>query len=418
MLALTTVTFLVGWAQKLPCSLNGYGSGNAYAYTRLCYSDIYIAWTSERLDEGKRPYLDHPVEYPVLLGGLMAIAAVGADNADEFFDHTAALLLPAALIVTGTTALLLGPSRRRDALLVALAPGMILHGTVSWDLAAAAMAGLALLAWSRRRPALAGIALGVGAAVKLYPILFLLPLLILCLRRNEVRRWIESFVAAVGTWVFCNGVAAAFAGSFVIVDNEGPRNAVLRFFVLNRDRPADWDSVWFVVQSVMRGLSDNPGWAIPVPVVNLGSAVLLLAGMTAMAALLWRSRVPATLGQAALLATGIFVLTSKVFSPQFCIWLIPLAVLAGVRWKPFFMWQAAEVALVYVRFSYFHHLQDPGAGLPLRFFVAAVVVRDVALLSLLYGVIRDIRRPPGDDPRPSLASGPATSRLIPTTSAA
>jgi uncharacterized membrane protein len=295
---------------------------------------------------------------------------------------------------------------------------MVLHGTVSWDLAAAAMAGLALLAWSRRRPALAGVALGIGAAVKLYPILFLLPLLVLCLRRREERRWIESFVAAVGTWVFCNGVAAAIAGTFVTAENEAARNAVLRFFIFNRDRPADWDSVWFVLQAVMRGVTDNPGWAIPVRTVNLGSAVLLLAGMAAMAAVLWTSRVPASLGQAAFLATAIFVLTSKVFSPQFCIWLIPLAVLAGVKWTPFLIWQVVEVALVYVRFSYFHHLQVPSAGLPLRFFVVAVVARDVALLTLLYTVIRDIRRPPGGDPPPSLAGGPATNRLVPTTSAA
>ncbi|HUQ64103.1 MAG TPA: glycosyltransferase 87 family protein, partial [Acidimicrobiales bacterium] len=304
------------------------------------------------------------------------------------------------------------------ALLVAFAPGMVLHGTVSWDLAAAAMAGLALLAWSRRRPALAGVALGIGAAVKLYPILFLLPLLVLCLRRREGRRWIESFVTAVGTWVFCNGVAAAMAGTFVIAENEAPRNAILRFFMFNRDRPADWDSVWFVIQAMMRGLTNNPGWAIPVWNVNLGSAVLLVAGMAAMAAVLWTSRFPASLGQAAFLATAIFVLTSKVFSPQFCIWLIPLAVLAGVKWTPFLIWQVVEVALVYVRFSYFHHLQVPSAGLPLRFFVVAIVVRDATLLTLVYSVVRDIRRPPGGDPPPSVAGGPATNRLVPTTSAA
>jgi uncharacterized membrane protein len=396
LLILTAATFSAGWAQKLPCRLHGYGPGNSYAYRNLCYSDIYVAWTSEGLSEGKRPYIDYPVEYPVLLGGLMAVASLGADNAAGFFDHTALLLLLAALAVTGTTALLLGQSRISGALLVAVAPGMVLHGTVNWDLAAAAFAGLALVAWSRRKPALAGVALGVGTAIKLYPIVFFVPLLVLCARQKQARAWIEAFTGSAVTWVLCNAVVAAMAGSFPFGQSQAPRNAVLRFFVFNRDRPADWDSAWFVVQELMRRLRQNPLWAFPAPSVNLWSSAALVMGMAAMMALLWRSEVPAELGQAVFVATTILVLTSKVFSPQYCIWLIPLAVFAGVGWAPFLGWQLLELVMVYTRFAYFAHLGDPSSGLPIRFFVAAVVARDVALIGLLYGVVRQIRQRSGD----------------------
>lgn len=396
LLVLTGAAFAIGWTQKLPCRTEGYGPGNHLAYTRMCYSDVHVAWTSERLDEGKLPYRDHPVEYPVLLGAMMALAAVGAHSAAQFFDHTSVLLLVAALTVSATTAKLVGPERARAAAMVAVAPGMILHGTVNWDLAAAALAGAALLAWARRRPGLAGVALGLGGALKLYPLLFLLPLLVLCLRRRQVRAWGRAFVGAAATWIACNGLVFAVAGSFSWAENQPARNAVLRFFLLSRDRPADWDSVWFVLQEVMKRVTDDPAWAFSVPAVNLLSAMALIVAMAALAMLLWRSPSVPQVGQAVFLAVAVFLLTSKVFSPQFTIWLIPLAVMARVRWLPFLGWQVVEVGFTMARFLYFDGLVGSGGGLPAGVFVSAVVARDLALLALMYTVVRDIRQRPGD----------------------
>ena len=36
-----------------------------------CYTDIYPLYFNEGLSAGKVPYVDHPVEYPVLIGGAM-----------------------------------------------------------------------------------------------------------------------------------------------------------------------------------------------------------------------------------------------------------------------------------------------------------------------------------------------------------
>ena len=417
LLVLTGATFAAGWAQKLPCRTEGYGPANHIAYTRMCYSDVHVAWTSERLDEGKLPYRDHPVEYPVLMGALMALAAVGAHSAAQFFDHTSLLLLVAALAVTATTAKLVGPDRARDAAMVAVAPGMILHGTVNWDLAAAALAGAALLAWARRRPGLAGVALGVGGAVKLYPLLLLLPLLVLCLRRRQVRAWGQAFVAAAATWIACNGLVFAMAGSFSWAENQPARNAVLRFFLFNRDRPADWDSVWFVTQEVMKRVTGDAGWAFSVPTVNLLSALSLILGMAALALLLWRSPSVPQVGQAVFLAVAVFLLTGKVFSPQFTIWLIPLAVMARVRWLPFLGWQALEVGLTITRFLYFDRLAGSGGGLPAGVFTAAVVARDLALLALMAEVVRDIRQPIGDGAGSQDDPDPAAGVLASTAAA-
>ena len=44
-------------------------------YTHLCYSDVIPLYYTEKLNEGAVPYVDHPVEYPVLTGAFMGVAA-------------------------------------------------------------------------------------------------------------------------------------------------------------------------------------------------------------------------------------------------------------------------------------------------------------------------------------------------------
>ena len=64
-----------------------------------------------------------------------------------------------------------------------------------------------------------------------------------------------------------------------------------------------------------------------------GIAVLALAAETPAAA--------AAAGRSSCVAA--FLLTNKVYSPQYVLWLLPLAVLARPRWRDFLIWQAGEV---------------------------------------------------------------------------
>src|SRR4051812_26898162 len=206
LIALVIATCCLGWAQKLPCRNPGNWQ-HEFQYTHLCYSDVTALYYSEDLVNGKHPYLGHEVEYPVVIGGLMQAGSSLAHlfergvQAERFFDMTALILTVAAIVIVVATSATAGDRKPWDAALVAPAPALLFHAFTNWDLAATAFAALGILAWSRRRPWLAGVFLGLGVATKLYPFLFLIPLFFLCLRAQRVREWTKTAISTVGTTV-------------------------------------------------------------------------------------------------------------------------------------------------------------------------------------------------------------------------
>ncbi|MBK5307837.1 MAG: DUF2029 domain-containing protein [Frankiaceae bacterium] len=445
-IALTLLTCTLGFLQKAPCRTHAWA--NEYQYTRVCYTDVFALYFAERLSEGKRPYLDHPVEYPVVMGAAMAAASEVVQVFDpgerprRFYDLTWALLTACAVVVAVTTARLAG-RRRWDAALFALAPGLALHGTTNWDLIAMALAGGGLLCWARRRPVAAGVLLGLATAAKLYPLLFLIPLALLAVRARRVRTFL---VTALATLLGAAAVTVPvyLASPYYYVDPAGPItqvatspldrfgdqgldalsphvvarmsdgrtvtgvNSVYRFFDLNQTRGADWDSLWFVVQT-KRGvpLDSNlqPGEAPHS--LNRGVAVSFVLLLIGIAILAFKAARRPRLPQLLFLTMVAFLLTNKVFSPQYAIWLLPLAVLARPRWRPFLAWQATEALVLLTRFYYFLGLDGSGHGVGVWWFLTAVLIRDAALLVYAGFVVRDILRPEHDVVRASGDDDPA-----------
>ncbi len=413
LLPLAAAAVWLGWALKSPC-LDVSRWTASYQYTRLCYTDVLALWGAERLSDGAVPYADHAVEYPVGIGALMHLARLGvtaldvgpASSAAAFLTLTTLLLSGAAAVVTWTTLHLAGPGRAWDAGLVAGAPLLVLEGVINWDLAAVALAGLGLLAWARERPVLAGLLLGLGAVTKLYPLLLLLPLLLVSLRVRRLRPWVLAAAATTGTVLAVAVPAYALAGTF-----DG-RNAVLRFVHLNRTRPADWDSLWWALQHA-RGDETFSRDAL-----TAGVVVCLAVALGAVCVLAWRAPRTPRVAQLAFLTVLAFLLTNKVFSPQFSLWLLPLAALAHPSWRLLLTWQATELGVLVTRNLYFTNLADAGTGLDADAFVTSVLLRDAALLLLAAAVVRDVLRPEYDPVRASglddPAAGPARAATSPT----
>ena len=442
LLALTLLTCTLGFAQKAPCRTEAWA--HEFQYTHLCYTDVFALYFSERLSEGKRPYLDHPVEYPVVMGAAMELAAKAVHPFDpatrprHFFDLTWALLTGCALAVVVTTAKLAG-RRPWDAALFAAAPLLVLHGTTNWDLIAMALAGGGLLAWAQRRPVLAGVLLGLATSAKLYPVLFLVPLAVLCLRARRFRPLSVTAVATVLTAVAVTapvylvspyfadvhgqqtqvatrpldrlgsgGLAALKPHVDVILPDGTPArgvNSVYRFFDLNSTRGADWDSLWFVLQT-WRGQPLDSGSGPP-STLNLGVAASFIALLIGIGVLALRAARRPRLPQLLFLVMVAFLLTNKVFSPQYSLWLLPLYALALPRWRPFVVWQAAEALVLFTRFYFFISLDSAGQGIGVWWFLTAVLLRDAALVGLAALVIRDVLRPEHDVVRRDGVDDPA-----------
>jgi uncharacterized membrane protein len=390
----------LGSVAKAACRAGAWNVG-VEQYQAHCYTDIYPLYFGERLARGQVPYFDHHVEYPVVMGAVMQAASWVSGPADtsaagrEFYDVTVGLL--AACLVAGVlaTAYCAGRSRRWTALLVALSPALILAAFINWDLIAMALTMAALAAWAARRPVLAGVLLGLAVATKFYPVICLLPLFVLCLRAGRLRPF----------WVTAGSAAAAWLAVNLPVALAAPAGWET-FYLFNAKRGADWGSIWYFFQTehwpVVGGLS--------LPGINLVSAALFLAACIAVAALALAAPRRPRLPQLLFLATAAFLLTNKVWSPQYVVWLVPLVVLARPRLFAYAAWQIAEVGYFYAIWGYLITVvagpQTSGAVSPDLYF-AALLARFCTVLLLCVLVVRDILRPEHDAVRSGGEDDPA-----------
>ncbi|MCW2742321.1 MAG: hypothetical protein JWR45_2743 [Blastococcus sp.] len=397
-LLFATLVLALAWIKQAPCA-DGDWSGSLQ-YTHFCYSDAVPLYAPYGLGNGDQPYLDSRVEYPVLTGGLMALAAAGGrvyDGAtaafgplpdvpevESYYVVTCLLLSLLGLLLVRAV---LGLAGRRpwDAAMVGLSPLLLFHAFTNWDLLAVALSTFAMLAWARSRPVLAGILLGLGIAAKFYPLLLLGALFLLCLRAGLLRTWRRTAVATVGAWAVVNVPVAVLA----------PDNWAW-FFVFSRQRGANPESVWnMLIHARGENLFDGPLAEGQVPDVlnSVATVSLLLLGL-GVAWLTLAAPVRPRLPQIAFLLVAGFLLLNKVWSPQFSLWLLPLAILARPRWRSLLLWQATEV-LVWV-VTMLHYLGTANRGIEVEWFFLGVGLRDVAVLVLMGLVVRDVLRPDGD----------------------
>lgn len=418
-LLLLAVVFLsLGWFAKAGCIQQapngedgalGLDWSGSRQYVAMCYSDTVPLFGAERLDQGAFPYKKsweevaadgstqiRYMEYPVLSGLYQYGSMVVADAWSSvswlpkalpvvvYFNVVVLGLALAWLVTVWATALSAG-RRVWDAALVAASPLVIVHGFTNFDALATAFATGALLAWGRKRPVLAGILLGLGGAAKLYPLLLLGPLLVLCWRAGKMRDWGLTACAALGSWLAVNlPIAVLYPSGWY------------EFFRLNSARGADPDSIYNVVSSFT-------GWTGFDGVLYPGDNPLLLNAVTlglfavvcvVIAYIAVNAPTRPRLAQLAFLVVAGFLLTNKVWSPQYSLWLVPLAVLALPHRRLLLAWMALDALVWFPRMYYY--LGVANKGVPEQWFTAAIIVRDLAVVGLCALVVRQIYRPRED----------------------
>src|SRR5262245_36358469 len=409
-LAVCTITFALGVLQKAPCMDVGWDRQNWRPFKAMCYSDIGYLYQERGFAEGKVPYFDtgsYPVlEYPVLTGAFMEVAAkitwvitgdphrdfsaaLKRQTAGTFFVINVLMLFICALVLVGfTLATARGVAERpgaargqpNDALFVAAAPVLALTSTINWDLFAVALTAVAMWAWSRGRPVLFGILLGIGTAAKFYPFLLLGPLLIVCIRRRQVSSWLVATIAAVASWVAVNAPVYLLA-----------KEQWLAFWDYNKNqRLSDYGSIWYVFKLADHEFSN----------VNQLSLVIFVFFCVGIAVLGLLAPQPPRFAQLAFLTVAAFLLVNKVYSPQYVLWLLPLVALARPVLRDWLIWQFCEVFYWMMVWLHLAGFLAPGqTDAPDKIYWLAVFLRLGGTLWLMAMVTRDILDPRHDPVR-------------------
>ncbi len=395
-LACVIGTMALGAATKAPCAPGQWG--DLRQYRLLCYTDVVPLLDTEQLRGSRLPFLDacEPVEgrncdeYPVLTMYVMRLASwISGDDYAPFYWVNALLLTGFAVAI----AVMLYVANGSRALYFALAPTLLVYGTVNWDLVAVALATAGLLAFFRRRDRAAGVALGLGAATKLYPALLAVPLIAQRLRERRPDGAIVIAWTTAGAWLLVNLPFAVAAPT-----------AWLTFFRFNGERGADFDSLWYIA---CRHLELCPSTRA----INLGSFAIFLrldrggVGDEGPAA----PRLPRwTLGLPLLVA---FLLSNKVYSPQYGLWLLPWFALALPRLWPFLAFSLTDVAVFVTRFSWFGRLQGaPGSSQAL--FEVMVLLRAAVLIWCVVSWIRREHEPIEIERRGRAAPGVLETEMV------
>ena len=388
---LTVLAALAGILLKGYCRANGWESPTQFYAT--CYSDFPELFRNRGLADGIFPIVGtgSQFEYPVLtalFAGVTAWLVPGTGTPDArilaYFDINAGLLAAAAAVTVLATARM---SARRpwDAAMVALAPGIILAGTINWDLWAVALLAVGMYFFSRKRLVLAGVFIGLATAAKLYPLLILGAILLLAIRTGRFQPFLKTAGAAAASWAVVNL-------PFAVANFPG----WAFFFQFSADRGAGYSSPWFAYNLVLGRLRGQELSDAAVDLLSLGLFVVGCALITLIA--LTAPRRP-RLAQLAFLVVAAFILTNKVYSPQFVVWLIPLLALARPRWRDFLVWQGIEGLHWAAVWMYLGQVTSAGSSqhnLDMPYYVLAVAAHMMAVAYLMARVVWDIYDPTYD----------------------
>jgi uncharacterized membrane protein len=220
----------------------------------------------------------------------------------------------------------------------AIGTPVLLFAFQNWDVFAIAAMLVGVLAFERHRDRAAGIALAIGAAIKLFPI-FLLPPLIAQRWALGDRRGARRL--AMASTVTCVALNAPFAlgnpsGWWWPVAFQGRRDPT-------------WGSAWFWVSRLVGISTVGPSAAHLANVVSFAALAGGLVWLTAMT--VRRDLTPMAIAAA---GVAIFLLANKVYSPTYDVWLVAFFVMLPLSRRLWLAFCAVDLGIYGMVYGYFH----------------------------------------------------------------
>ena len=329
-----TLLVVLGWlASRTPLYLMVTGHLWAW-YGRKNVGDVttYLRWVHNSLSHGVLP-VDNSWQYPPLVGPLLLLPKLlpGADYQGQFVRL--AFIADAAVMAT-----LLWTARRRGSwfgpwfwILSVPFLGPLIYGRFDVFSALFVVAALALLGKGipaaqaasgarelNGRRWLAGALIGLGAAVKIWPGLTLFGL-------PRTKRGLQTAVAAVVAAAVATVVCMlAFTNGTWFLHTQGNRGIEIESvwavpFLLAK-RFGLWHGRIHTHYGSLEALGPGVGYAGDLAVLSTVLVFSLLAWWW------WRKQWrPTVVADATLVATLLMIVTSRVISPQYLIWLLATA---------------------------------------------------------------------------------------------
>ncbi|MHB1956385.1 MAG: glycosyltransferase 87 family protein [Sulfobacillus sp.] len=263
-----------------------------YSFLHYSYADVVALYGARRLFLHTIPYFQNVIEYPVLIGLYMSIMSYLPTFWGYFIGSDFGLL--AAFVLT------LYPLWRARGAKVAwwlsLSPLLAVYSVLNWDLLGIMCWAWAIWTFEQKRYQRAGLWIGIGIAVKFFPIV-MVPYFAAWLWQHH-RTQLKPFLGGVAlTGIGINLPFALFA-----------ENGWSEFFTYNSGRPPDPGIYQWLMQM---------GW-LHLSGVNLVSALATVAGGVVLLWLMMRYQWNPVGVVAAALAW--WLLCNKVYSPQYMLW--------------------------------------------------------------------------------------------------
>jgi hypothetical protein len=347
------------------------------------------------------PFHVLPFEYPPLTLSLFSLGLPA-----PLVDYQVAFAIAMALVALLIYWLLLRFGPRGAALACAFYLVLGAWGTAEgrFDLVPAALTLLCLIAAERRRWRLAYIALACAFLIKIYPLL-LLPALFMAeqIAYGRFRRpaspltfktlpgEIWRTLCGIGQWrwtntLFCAGLIIVISGIFALFNFQGALVSQLSYFT---NRPVQVEATGSTVLWLGQFFGHPASVVYSFGSVNiasdLGNAVALaseaLFVLGYALVILWQWRGKLDVVQAFIALTLVFIVTGKVFSPQYLIWLIPLLAYQGAFNRLWLiLWSAISVITTLI-YPYLYMMTRDARKAPyIAGFIESVALRDILLV--------------------------------------
>jgi uncharacterized membrane protein len=352
---------LVSFAKFSQCENSGWATPDQYVHA--CYSDLPALYASRGLDTNSWPYSsdDNSVEYPIITAMVMYATSFAAKSPASYFNVNISFLILLFL----ATVIVVRKIRPEFAYLSAVAPAMIASLFINWDLWGIVTMMLAIYWFDRKQYLHSALILALSISTKFLPIFLLIPIAFILWRDARLKELVKYVAVVAATWLALNA-------PFALTTPTG----WWRFFKLNLDRGADWGSIWLALQQLGISLTN----------LNYLSILLLLIALTSVAILFFELKYTPTLASIAFIVMASVMVASKVYSPQFVLWLTPLAVIALTNAKDlhaFWLWQATEVIYHVAIWQHIASVTDAQFGLGPTPYAILTLVRIAGTIYLM-----------------------------------